>query len=75
MIPHQPIGIGFRYGQNTPATVSAMSEVTEIGPGLSWYMAGARNKMKLQADYLRSWGADGPSTATQVARLQLQAML
>ncbi|MFT4622608.1 MAG: phosphate-selective porin OprO/OprP [Myxococcota bacterium] len=75
LLPGLPIGINARYGQNTPAADSAMSANTEVGPGLSWYIAGARNKLKLQADYLRAWGSDGPSTAKQGARVQLQAML
>jgi hypothetical protein len=52
-----------------------MSDKNEVGPGFSYYMNGARNKMKLQADYLRTWGSDGPSEGTHQARLQLQAML
>jgi len=75
LIPHQPLGIALRFGQNTPTEGTAMSEKTEVGPGFSWYMNGARNKMKLQADYLRAWGSDGPSTGTNQARVQLQAML
>jgi hypothetical protein len=75
LIPRQPVGIVARWGQNMPTEGSAMSEKTEVGPGLSWYMNGARNKMKLQADYLRSWGSDGPAEGSNQARLQMQAML
>jgi phosphate-selective porin OprO and OprP len=75
LIPRQPVGVSLRWGQNTPKEGSLMSEKTEVGPGFSWYMNGARNKMKLQADDIRAWGSDGPSEGTNQARLQLQAML
>ncbi len=75
LLPKLPIGVAVRYGQSSAVENTAFSEKTEVGPGLSWYIAGARNKLKLQADYLRSWGSDGPSEATQTARVQLQAML
>ena len=57
-----------------PIDGSALSEKTEVGPAVSYYMNGARNKMKVQADYLRSWG-DDPALGENQVRVQLQAML
>jgi len=73
LIPHQPIGIALRWSQVLPADGGGLSEKTEVGPALSYYFAGARNHMKVQADFLRSW-ADDPSNGENQARLQLQAM-
>jgi phosphate-selective porin OprO and OprP len=75
LLPKLPIGIAARFAQTLPTEGTAMSEKTEVGPALSWYLAGARNTFKLQTDYLRSWGADGPAGGVDGARLQLQAML
>ncbi|MCO4748281.1 MAG: hypothetical protein KC912_26035 [Proteobacteria bacterium] len=73
LIPHTPIGVATRYGKNFPEAKSALSERTEVGGGVSYYLSGARNKMKFQADYLRTWG-DDPSEGEDQGRVQLQCM-
>ncbi len=74
LLPGTGIGLAGRWSQVMPEADSALSTVHEVGPSVSYYFAGARNKMKLQADYLRSWGEDA-AEGENLARLQLQCML
>lgn len=73
LIPHTPVGVAARYGKNTPGEKSILSERTEVGGGVSYYLGGARNKMKFQADYLRTWGEE-PAEGEDQGRVQLQCM-
>jgi len=74
LLPHTPFAITGRYSQILPASVGTLSPSTEVGPGLSYYLAGARNQMKVQADYLRKWSDDASAGENQ-GRVQLQCML
>lgn len=73
LLPGLPVVLARRWGPVMPLDGSALSEKTEVGPAVSYYLNGARNKMKLQADYLRAWG-DDPALGENPVRVPLQAM-
>ncbi len=66
-----PLEVSARYDDLSPSgTGSALEEAHAAGGGASWYFA--EHSLKLQGDYFRLWGADGPSAGADQVRMQLQ---
>jgi phosphate-selective porin OprO/OprP len=73
LIPRVPLELGVRFGQiyASRRTATSLSDQTEVGAVLGYFIA--RHSVKLQLDYFRLFSAAQLAPSDQL-RLQLQAM-
>lgn len=74
LVPRSRFEVVGRAGGLRPlkALPTSLTRLDEVGAGLNYYFF--RHALKLQLDYIHTWGPDRPTGRSDQARLQLQAV-